>query len=146
MSEYSMVNTSSLKLKGVSDSGKIKKKSKKKKKSKDLQPSSSKGDIEPQDPQEGETDEVPSTSYYKGKTKSELQFLKKKEKLNFVDLGVFLSDELSKQVVMSSMGWIRVHNKASSSNIIILCYYVEVLGAGCGLWMRVINNDALSAR
>uniref|UniRef100_A0A0K2TY98 Uncharacterized protein n=1 Tax=Lepeophtheirus salmonis TaxID=72036 RepID=A0A0K2TY98_LEPSM len=28
MSEYSMVNTSSLKLKGVSDSGKIKKKSK----------------------------------------------------------------------------------------------------------------------
>nr|ADD38344.1 Protein FAM32A-like [Lepeophtheirus salmonis] len=78
-----MVNTSSLKLKGVSDSGKIKKKSKKKKKSKDLQPSSSKGDIEPQDPQEGETDEVPSTSYYKGKTKSELQFLKKKEKLDF---------------------------------------------------------------
>ncbi|XP_040579982.1 protein FAM32A-like isoform X2 [Lepeophtheirus salmonis] len=83
MSEYSMVNTSSLKLKGVSDSGKIKKKSKKKKKSKDLQPSSSKGDIEPQDPQEGETDEVPSTSYYKGKTKSELQFLKRKEKLDF---------------------------------------------------------------
>nr|ACO15247.1 FAM32A [Caligus clemensi] len=89
MSEYDSVITSSLKLKGVSESsGKIKKKSKKKKKSKDLEPSYS-SSKDPRDVcDDGET-ETPSaeegsstSSYYKGKTKTELQFLKRKEKLD----------------------------------------------------------------
>lgn len=81
-SEYDLVQTSSLKLKGVSDGGISKKKKKKCKKSKhdEREPEASESSGSSQTLAEVK-DSSGAHDYYSKKTKTEIAFLKKKEKL-----------------------------------------------------------------